>query len=189
MPHAAPTASAHFLRWPLLVLIAALVGCQPSADPQAGFALLPRPHPLPDISFADGEGRERTLADFRGKVVLLNVWATWCGPCRDEMPTLDRLQGELGGDAFEVIALSIDANGAQSVRGFYSRNDIARLPLFIDQSGEAANRLGVGAIPSTLLIDRDGRELGRRLGEAEWDSPEMVEFLRSVIAGEPLHES
>jgi thiol-disulfide isomerase/thioredoxin len=139
------------------------------------------PTPLPEIAIADGDGKAGALADFHGKVVLLNIWATWCVPCRKEMPTLDRLQVQLGGPDFEVVALSIDRGGAEVVRKFYGEIGVKRLGIHLDSAGAAFEKLGVVGLPTTLLIDRDGREVGRLVGPAEWDSSEMVAFLKSVI--------
>lgn len=137
--------------------------------------------PLPEIAFSDETGERLTLDRWRGRIILLNIWATWCGPCRKEMPTLDRLQALLGGDRFSVVALSIDRAGPGPVRRFYDEIGIKHLPIFIDQEGDAAASLGIPGLPATLLLDRDGREIGRLLGPAEWDSPEMIAFLRGRI--------
>lgn len=145
--------------------------------------LLDTPAPIPSIAFADGNGTARTLADFRGRIVLLNIWATWCVPCRTEMPTLDRLQGELGGPDFEVVALSIDRGGPDVVRKFFSEIGVRNLAVNVDSSTQAAFALGAMGLPVTLLINRDGLEIGRLIGPAEWDAPEVVAFLKSVIAG------
>lgn len=145
------------------------------------FVVHEAPKPLPDIRFADGDGRPRALADFRGKVVLVNLWATWCAPCRREMPTLDRLQAALGGPDFEVVALSIDRAGIDAVRKFYSEVGVKHLGLYIDGTGKAAGALGAVGIPTTLLIGRDGREIGRLAGAAEWDAPEMIAFIRQHL--------
>ncbi|WP_348642942.1 TlpA family protein disulfide reductase [Rhizobium laguerreae] len=151
------------------------------AGPPKGLVLNDTPKPLPDVQFSDGDGRPQTLADFRGKVVLLNVWATWCLPCRTEMPTLDRLQAALGGDAFEVVALSIDRKGAAAVKRFYLEIAVQHLAMHVDASGEALSALAAVGLPATILIDAEGRELGRLMGPAEWDAPDMVAFLRSII--------
>ena len=116
--------------------------------------------------------------------MLLNIWATWCGPCRAEMPTLDRLQARLGSDRFEVIALSIDRAGVGVVAEFFEEIGIEHLRIFIDESGGAARDLKVFGLPATLLIGRDGRELGRLVGPAEWDTPEMTAFLETLIANQ-----
>lgn len=152
------------------------------AGAPAGMTIWSEPKPVPTVDFVDGQGRPRTLADFTGKIVLLNVWATWCGPCREEMPTLDRLQAQLGGSDFQVLALSVDHAGAQVVRDFYREIGIQHLELYIDDSARASRRLNAFGLPVTLLLDRQGRELGRKLGAAEWDSPEVIEYLCEVIA-------
>ena len=138
--------------------------------------------PVPPIAFADEDGNRLTLDDWRGKVVLLNVWATWCGPCRTEMPTLDRLQAELGGEQFEVVALSIDRAGVGVVRKFYDETGIEHLRIVIDETMKTARALEIFGLPGTLLIGPDGMELGRHIGPAEWDTPEMIAFFKSVIA-------
>lgn len=153
------------------------------AEPPQGFVLHAIPKALPEIAFADGEGRPLGLTDFRGRTVLLNVWATWCPPCVKEMPTLDRLQAELGGPGFEVVALSIDRAGPEVVRRFYERTEVEHLALYIDVTGRAANTLGAFGLPLTVLIDAEGRELGRLIGSAEWDTPAMIAFLRGFVAG------
>lgn len=137
------------------------------------------PRPLPEIAFEDGEGKPLTLADFRGRTVLLNVWATWCPPCREEMPSLDRLQKALGGPAFEVVALSIDAGGAPVVQRFYDEIGIRALAIYVDPGMRAASQLATPGVPTTLLIDREGRELGRHAGPAQWDSPEALRVISS----------
>ena len=151
------------------------------AQAPAGFAVHESPRPLPDIHFENGQGEAMSLADFRGKVVLLNIWATWCAPCRREMPTLERLEAELGGADFEVVALSIDRNGLPVVKEFYEELGLQELGMYVDASAKASRELSALGVPTTLLIDREGNELGRLAGPAEWDSPEMVSFIRSYI--------
>ncbi len=146
------------------------------------FGLVDAPKALPEVSFEDADGQRHLLADFEGKVVLLNLWATWCVPCRAEMPTLDRLQARLSGDAFQVVPLSIDRKGPETVQAFYAEIEIEQLDLWIDPSGQAARTLGAVGLPTTILIDRQGRELGRLIGPAEWDSPDMVAFFEQIIA-------
>ena len=152
--------------------------------PPKGFAFSPleTPRELPELRFVNREGREMTLEEFEGKTILLNLWATWCVPCRKEMPALDRLQAKLGGPDFEVVPLSIDREGLPVVKAFYEELGLKALGIYVDQSGKASRHLGAVGVPTTLLVDREGRELGRSVGPAEWDSDEIVEFLRSVIA-------
>lgn len=137
--------------------------------------------PIPELAFEDAAGRPRSLADFRGKLVVLNLWATWCAPCREEMPALDRLQAKLGGPRFEVLALSVDQQGIAAARKFFAEVGVKSLTLYIDPSAQAAFKLGAVGLPSTLLVDPAGREIGRHIGKANWDSPEVVAELRRRI--------
>ncbi len=165
----------------MLGLVPPLAALASPAEAPAGFVVHDEPLELPNITFQDGAGNTRQLAEFRGRVVLLNVWATWCGPCRHEMPTLDRLQAALGGADFEVAALSIDRAGIEVVRAFYGEIGIEHLEIYIDRHGGAMNELALVGLPTTLLIDRSGREIGRLIGPAEWDAPELLEFLRGRV--------
>ena len=184
--------------WPALAslslgtAILLLSGCdKPSGDANAngegeakhesGFVLWETPRAVPALAFQGGDGQPLNLDDFRGKVVVLNIWATWCPPCREEMPTLDNLQAKLGGPDLEVLTLSIDQAGAKVVRKFFEEIGIKHLRLYIDPTAQTLNILNVPGIPTTLLIDRQGRELGRLVGATEWDSPKMVQFLQGVV--------
>lgn len=146
--------------------------------------MLAAPKPLPALRFADGSGRMLGLDHFRAKLVLLNIWATWCPPCAAEMPALDRLQTILGGGDFEVLALSIDAGGAglNAVRRFFESVGIRHLRVYHDASARASFDLGAIAVPTTLLLDGQGREIGRITGEAAWDSPEAIATIRGQLA-------
>ena len=146
------------------------------------FVLRDAPVAVPQLEFTDSEGHARTLTDFRGKVVLLNIWATWCLPCRKEMPTLDRLEATLGSDDFMVLPLSIDRGGAERVKKFYTEIGVQHLAIYVDSSRKVEAGLDTVGLPTTLLIDRQGRELGRVSGGAEWNAPETVAFLKSKIA-------
>lgn len=148
----------------------------PAAAQTSGFALKlhAAPRALPVLTFADANGRSLNLADFRGRTVLLNVWATWCPPCREEMPSLDRLQHSLGGRDFEIVALSVDAGGAPAVERFYKENGISRLAVYVDPAMRTPGALGAPGLPTTLLVDADGRELGRHVGPAQWDDAQAI---------------
>ncbi|RWB52618.1 TlpA disulfide reductase family protein [Mesorhizobium sp.] len=163
------------------ILLAASLPTAAAEAPQ-NFAVLDTPAALPEISFTDAAGQPKTLAAYSGKVVLLNIWATWCAPCRKEMPTLDRLQAELGGPDFEVVALSMDRKGPDAVKKFFAETGVTHLALNIDTSAQAMFTLGAVGLPMTLLIDRQGKEIGRLIGPAEWDAPDMVDFIRGRIA-------
>ena len=153
-----------------------------AGEPPQNFVLRDAPAPVPELSFTDGEGKPQSLADFRGKIVLLNIWATWCLPCRKELPTLDRLQAALGGADFEVVMLSVDRRGLEVVKKFYAEIGIQHLAIHIDTSSRAGFALATEGLPTTLLIDRQGQDIGRLIGPAEWDAPDMVDFLKSIIA-------
>lgn len=148
------------------------------------FPIHEEPKPLPALSFVDGNRQKRTLASFKEKLVLLNIWATWCGPCREEMPTLDRLQAQLGSKAFEVVALSIDNADITLIENFYEELNLDSLATYVDPTGSAMAILNVNGIPATLLVSPQGEELGRMLGPAEWDAPEIVETIRQYLPAE-----
>lgn len=150
------------------------------AGPQ-GFALHDTPQPVINVRYLTEDGNRGDMEDFRGKVILVNVWATWCVPCREEMPTLDALQAELGGENFEVVALSIDRAGSPVVRRFYDEIGVSNLKMYVDQTMLSATALRTVGLPTTILIDAQGRELSRLVGPAEWDDPEMVTFLGSFV--------
>ena len=160
-------------------------GSGSAANPLA-LSVFEQPRPVPEIRFKDDQGRDLTLANFRGRVVLLNIWATWCVPCRKEMPTLDRLEGRLGGKDFHVIALSIDRKGIEAIKDFYREVGVEKLAIYLDPSGKGSHDLAIPGVPTTLLINREGGEIARKLGEAEWNSPEMVSLVEQTITGQPV---
>ena len=156
-------------------------GLEYSAETKSVFSLFNPPRELPELRFLNRKDREITLKAFKGTVVLLNIWATWCAPCREEMPALDRLQAQLGGPDFEVIALSIDRGRSTEIEKFYAELELDSLKRYHAPPGGASFKLEVPGIPATILIDREGRGLGYRIGPAEWDSPEIVREIKSYI--------
>jgi thiol-disulfide isomerase/thioredoxin len=169
-----------------LCAMAAWLSAGPAAaqEPPKNFILLDQPKAVAAINFDDGQGRARSLADFKGKVVLLNIWATWCVPCRKEMPALNRLQANLGGSDFEVVPISINRGGRDTVAKFYADTGIRNLAMYIDASGQAVRTLDAVGLPTTLIINRAGNEIDRIIGPLEWDAPEIAEFLRHIILKE-----
>ena len=165
------------LAFALLVTISARVA---ATETPTNLVLHPEPTPIPEIYFIDSEGIGHTLADFRGKVVLLNLWTTSCVSCRRELLALDRVQTMLGGSSLEVIAVSIDLAGLEPGR-FHTEIGIKELGLYIDTSAMTLQELGVVELPMTLLINWDGREIGRFFGPTEWDAPAVQAFLRNRI--------
>jgi thiol-disulfide isomerase/thioredoxin len=140
------------------------------------------PAALPDVAFTDGEGRDRNLGEWRGKVVLVNLWATWCAPCKLEMPSLDRLQAKLGGADFAVLPISLDRTGAEKPRQFLASNGLKNLDLFLDRGSTLMQTLRVPGLPLSVLVDRQGREIARLAGPAEWDSAEAETMIRAAMA-------
>ncbi len=148
------------------------------------FTPLDPPRPAPALSFESRDGRALKLADFRGRFVLVNLWATWCGPCVREMPSLDRLQARLG-DRLSVLAISEDRSGSQAVEPFLAKLGLRRLQIYLDPESNAQQAFAVQGLPTSFLIDPNGRMLGSLEGGAEWDAPSMVAVLeRYLRAGE-----
>ena len=137
---------------------------------------------VPDVAFVEDGATDRTLGDFRGRGVVLNFWATWCAPCVHEMPALDHLRAELADEGVDVLALSSDFGGAKVVERFYAKNDIANLPVLNDTRGRLAQAFGLKGLPTTILIDAEGREVGRVVGPAEWAEEEVAQFLSDCLA-------
>lgn len=137
---------------------------------------------VPELVFLDADGNERSLEDFQGRVVVLNLWATWCAPCRKEMPSLDRLQATLGGDDLEVVALAVDRGDLSKVLDFYREIGIDNLGIYHDGTAKAGRTLRAPGLPTTLIIDREGKEVGRVLGDAEWDGDDAIALLEAVMA-------
>lgn len=144
-------------------------------------SFLPQPRAVPELRFADGDGRPLSLGGFRGRPVVLNIWATWCLPCRKEMPALDRLQAAFGTSRLLVLPLSIDREGAPAVKRFYRDAGLKALGIYLDPSGKASRDVDVSGVPTTLLVDRDGREIARKLGPADWDSPAIMAPIRDRL--------
>jgi thiol-disulfide isomerase/thioredoxin len=137
--------------------------------------------PAIDEAFRDAAGNEVRFADFAGKIVLVNLWATWCAPCRAEMPSIDRLAAAMAGEELAVVALSTDRFGAERIEEFFDEIGVERLAIYQDQRSEVARAAGAMGLPVTLLLDREGREVARLTGDAEWDSPEAKAFLARLM--------
>jgi thiol-disulfide isomerase/thioredoxin len=147
----------------------------------AAFVFTPARQELPEARFQDAGGHERSLADWRGKVVLVNLWATWCLPCRKEMPALDRLQMALGSGQFEVVAISVDRTGLPGAKKFLEEANVERLALYADASARLASTLRAVGLPATILLDSQGREVGRLFGAAAWDSDDAKRLITSLL--------
>jgi thiol-disulfide isomerase/thioredoxin len=144
-----------------------------------------RPLRVPDIAFADATGNKVSLADWRGRTVLLNLWATWCVPCRKEMPTLDALEKRLGGPDFEVVAVNIDTRNLEKPQAWLKDIGVSKLAYYADSSAKAFQELkAVGrafGMPTTLLVDPKGCEIGTLAGPAEWASDDAVTLIKAAL--------
>lgn len=151
----------------------------------AALAVSKSPRPAAEVAFDSPDGKRLTLEDFRGRAILLNLWATWCAPCRAEMPALDRLQQELGGESFEVVTVNIDTARLERREAFWKETGISHLKFYADPKADifqSLKRAGkVVGLPTTILIDSKGCELGLMAGPAEWDSPDAKQLIAAAI--------
>lgn len=146
----------------------------------AKFVVFSAPQALPQLSFLDRHGETVTFDSFKGKTVLVNFWATWCEPCRDEMPSLARLQAALASDVVSVVAVSIDMNGYSAIDPFFAEFKINTLSVYWDRSNHSVVELQARGVPLTILIDRHGRWIGRLEGPAVWDTQEAQALLKAA---------
>jgi len=143
------------------------------------------PRRLPALAFQDATGMQKALADWRGRTVLLNLWATWCVPCRKEMPALDALQAQLGGPDFQVVAVNIDTRDPEKPKAWLKEIGINRLTYYADPNAKIFQDLkSIGkalGMPTTLLVDRSGCEIATLAGPAEWSSDDAIQLVRAAI--------
>ncbi|MBM6595491.1 thiol:disulfide interchange protein TlpA [Microvirga pudoricolor] len=158
---------------------------KPLAKGEMAAVAVNAPRLPPEVSFLDPEGKPVTLADLKGKAVLVNLWATWCVPCRQEMPALDKLQTELGGSDFAVVAVNVDTRNAEKPKAWLQENGIRNLAYYSDPTGKILQVLQksghVVGLPTTLLVDASGCEVALLKGPAEWASPDAVAFMRAAL--------
>ena len=153
----------------------------------AALAVAQTPFRVPDLTFKDAQNHDKTLNDWRGRTVLLNLWATWCVPCRREMPALDALQAKLGGPNFEVVAVNIDTRDPQKPLDFLKEVGISHLAYYSDQSARVFEDLKTAGkafgMPTTVIVDRSGCEIGNMAGPAEWASDDGLKLVSAAIGG------
>ena len=151
----------------------------------AALTMASKPLKLPDLAFEDADGAPKKLSDWRGKTVLVNLWATWCVPCRREMPALDSLQEKLKGPNFEVVAINIDTRDPEKPRKFLEDAKLTRLGYFNDQKAKVFQDLkGIGralGMPTSVLVDGQGCEIGTIAGPAEWNSDDAVKLIEAAM--------
>jgi thiol-disulfide isomerase/thioredoxin len=141
------------------------------------------PEAASDVAFLDESGAEITLADLQGKYLLVNFWATWCAPCRHEMPGLNELQTELGGDSFRVVTIATGRNPEAAIRRFFDEVGVDALPKYRDPKQTLARDMAVLGLPITVLLNPAGQEIARLRGDAEWNSDSAKAIIRALIAG------
>ncbi len=142
------------------------------------------PRPVSEVVFTDPDGAEFSLADYEGQFLVLNFWATWCAPCREEMPSLDALQQELGGDDFAVVTVATGRNPLPAITRFFDEIGVTELPILLDPRQNLARDMGVLGLPITVLVSSDGREVGRLRGDADWASEEAMALLSAFLPNE-----
>lgn len=151
----------------------------------AALTMATAPLRIPDLAFEDGAGKVRKLSDWRGKTVLVNLWATWCVPCRREMPALDNLQAKLGGPNFDVVAINIDTRDPDKPRDFLKNANLMRLDYFTDQKAKVFQNLkAIGralGMPTSVLVDGQGCEIATIAGPAEWASEDALRLIRAAL--------
>ena len=148
----------------------------------AGMRLHQAPVPAPDVTLEGPDGAAR-LADFHGKVVLLNFWATWCGPCREEMPALDALNAALAGPDFAVVTVAVGPHRQAAISRFFEDQGIATLPRLVDPEMALAGGMNVVGLPVSTILNREGGEIARMQGAAEWDGPEARALIAALVEG------
>lgn len=147
------------------------------------------PRTLPTLHFRNAAGKSLTLAGFRGRVLLVNVWATWCPPCRKEMPSLDRLQATLGGKDFQVVAISQDESGLPVVNRFFKDTGISHLARYIDPEARSLETLNIVGIPASILVNRKGEAIGSAIGARDWNSPAMIRQIETAAHLRPVNHA
>ena len=152
----------------------------------AALTMASDPEPFPALSFSGPDGAPLNLAAFKGKTLLLNIWAAWCVPCRAEMPALDRLQQQLGSPSFEVLAINVDTSHLEKPKALLAELNIGALKFYSDPKADVFFRLrqegGLTGLPTTFLIDPQSCEIGRMSGPATWDSADAVKLIKSALA-------
>lgn len=152
----------------------------------AALTMATSPLQLPDLAFEDSEGKTRNLSEWRGRTVLINLWATWCVPCRKEMPALDKLQETLGGKDFEVVAINIDTRDPEKPKNFLKEGNLTKLAYFHDQKAKVFQELKSAGralgMPTSVLVDGAGCEIATIAGPAEWASDDAVKLIKAATA-------
>lgn len=161
---------------------ATTTSCTPPAGHFGNYQSADQATPIPAVPFQTATGAETTLGAYAGRGIVLNFWATWCAPCVREMPQLDRLSAFVRDNGIDVLTISEDRKGLIAAPKFYKAHNLRDLPVLADKRGKLMRAFKAPGLPLTVLINAAGHEVGRVVGPAEWDSPEIVEFVRSCLS-------
>lgn len=164
----------------ILCLFLSLTACSKTDSPKMS-AVAKEKSPAPDVSVVSlANGSTLKLSDLRGKVVLLNFWATWCPPCREEIPSMMKLNSLMAGKPFQMVAISIDEGGKPAIESFFKGTGVS-IPTYLDESGISSKSYGITGVPESFIIDKQGVLVKKIIGGFAWDSPEAVSFLEGLM--------
>jgi len=162
-------------------LILSLTACSKPEATKKISAIAAEKNPAPDVSVVSlADGKTLKLSDLKGKVVLLNFWATWCPPCREEIPSMMKLNSQMSGKPFQMVAISIDEGGKPAIESFFKQSGLS-LPTYIDASGDSTKSYGITGVPESFIIDKQGILVKKVIGGMSWDSPEVAAFLEGLM--------
>jgi thiol-disulfide isomerase/thioredoxin len=164
----------------LSVVLLIITGCTKKETAPGGAAEVKEKKPAPDLTVTSLKNVPLKLSDLKGKVVLLNFWATWCPPCRDEIPSMMKLNSAMAGKPFQMVAVSIDEGGVPDIEAYFKSSGFS-LPTYIDASHEAERIYGVTGVPESFVIDRNGILVKKVIGPLAWDAPETISFLEGLM--------
>lgn len=167
----------------LIVLCCALAlaaGCSKDGAPTGSSAKPTEKKPAPSINVVSMDNTQLSLDSLKGKVVVLNFWATWCPPCREEIPSMMALNKAMAGKPFQMVCVSVDEGGKQAVTEFFKNTGFS-LPVYFDFTGQAAATYGITGVPETFVIDKNGIIVKKVIGGLDWNSPEVVAFLKGLL--------
>jgi len=178
----AATLSAALLRCNRALAADGLPGGEEADDERSIGGMVKRAEPivLPPVVFQDADGRDVTLEKWRGAPVVLHLWATWCGPCRLELPQVDRTVGELGASGVRILPVATHCGGTDKVKAFYAAHGVAHLPVYTDPKGAFVNATPPGALPETLILDAQGRGVARHFGNMQWSAAEVRKVVQAL---------
>lgn len=156
-------------------------GCSKDTSKTSGPAAVPvEKSQAPEISVISLDNQQTTLASFKGKVVLLNFWATWCPPCREEIPSMMKLNRLMAGKPFQMVCVSVDEGGKKAIEDFFKNSGFS-LPAYTDPNGQTAKTYGITGVPESFLIDKNGVIVKKVIGGMDWNSPEVVNFIEGLM--------